>query len=157
MVFQDRSIVKKVLTQVLGQVIRLQQAGFEDRNLLASIAAECFGDPEQTQLERYTQVLPKPTHRFYIAALDTRPIGAIGVVSSDKRVYIVAFGILPEHRRKGYGRQMLTRIVQMLLEERAQEILIEVVTGNRNALTLYRTCGFKEQTEYGYYVLKVSP
>ncbi len=143
--------------QVVDHAVTLQQAGFEDRRVLASIAAECFGDSEQAQLERYTQDLPKATHRFYIGALDNRPIGSIGIFAVDARAYIVAFGVLPEHRRRGYGRQMLTRIVQMLLEEGAREILIEVVTSNRNALTLYRTCGFREQTEYGYYRLRLSP
>ena len=87
--------------------------------------------------------------------LDNQPIGSLGVVSSGDRVWIVALGVLPEYRRSGYGRQMLTRIVQMLLEESHREVLIEVVTDNRNALTLYRTCGFKEQAEYGYYAVRL--
>jgi ribosomal protein S18 acetylase RimI-like enzyme len=141
--------------QVTGQPLRMYQASFKDRKLLASITAKSFSEPEEDRLQRYTHDITKPTHRFYIAALDNQPIGSIGVVSSNDRMWIVALGVLPEYRRRGYGRQMLTRIVRRLMKEGHREILIEAVTDNRNALTLYRTCGFKEQTEYGYYVVPI--
>ncbi len=144
------------LEQVSNQsAIRLRQASPVDAKLLAHVTAESFGDTEKGHLERYTQDLPKPTHRFYIAALDDQPIGSIGTNQTGVRVYVVAFGIIPEYRRKGYGRQILSQTVKKLLEEGHQEVLIEVVTDNRNALSLYRSCGFKEQAEYAYYTVRL--
>jgi len=136
-----------------GQAVRMYQASLEDRKLLASIAAKSFGDLEDTHLQRYTEDIPKEAHRFYIAEVANQAIGSVGVVSFGDRVWIVALGVIPEYRRRGYGRQMLNRLVQGLLEENHQEILIEVATENQNALTLYRSCGFKEQAEYGYYAV----
>lgn len=145
---------RPVGAQVSEQSIRMYQASFRDRTLLASITATSFGKPEEENLQRYTRDIPKPTHRFFIATLDNQRIGSFGVVSSRDRVWIVALGVLPEYRKRGYGRQMLTRIVRMLLKEGHHEVLIEVQTDNKNALRLYRTCGFKEQAEYGYYIVR---
>ncbi len=57
----------------------------------------------------------------------------------------------PEHRRRGYGRQMLMDTVDMLLREGWERIIIEVATENRNALGLYESCGFRATRTYSYY------
>jgi ribosomal protein S18 acetylase RimI-like enzyme len=137
-----------------GSSVELSRAGLEDAGLLAALSAKAFLDSEEGHLERYSRNLPKPTHRFYIISLDTKPIGSIGVVEG-KNVYIVAFSIIPEYRGKGYGGEALSQIVEILLGEAHQRILIEVETQNRNALSLYKRCGFVEQAEYAYYAVSL--
>ena len=68
---------------------------------------------------------------------------------------ITAFGVLPEHRGRGYGRQMLLDVLDTLPAENWKHIVIDVVTENRNALGLYRSVGFKETRTYGYYHVPV--
>ena len=131
--------------------VELRRAGFEDARLLATLSAKSFLDSEAGHLERYSQNLSKITHRYYIISLDTKPIGSIGTVSSRENVYIIAFGIVPECRGRGYGGETLSQIVEILLGEGHQRILIEVETKNRGALSLYKRCGFVEQAEYAYY------
>lgn len=135
--------------------IELRQAEFGDVKLLAGLTARSFGEPEEGHLERYTRDLLRPTRRFYIVLLDGQPIGTIGTTSSTERVYVVAFGITPEYRGRGYGGQALSKIIQTLLEEGPRQIMIEVVTDNRKALSLYKRCGFIEQSEYGYYGVSI--
>ena len=152
MKLDDHRPMKEVSRQ---SEIKLRQAGPEDAKLLTHLTAQSFGDPEEGHLERYTRDLLKASHRFYIAVLDDQEIGSIGTVSLDDRVYVVAFGVLPEYRRKSLGSQMLSQTVKKLIEEGHGEVLIEVVTNNRNALSLYRRCGFKEQSEYRYYAVRL--
>jgi len=135
--------------------IELQQADPADANLLAGLAAKSFGHPEERQLRRYTQDLQKPTHRFYIVRFQGQPIGSIGTVSDGEGVDVVAFGVVPDYRGRGYGRQALCKIVETLLEQGHQQIKIEVETKNRNALSLYKRCGFIEQSEYQYYAVNI--
>ena len=135
--------------------VKLRRAGLEDAKLLAALSAKSFHDSEGGQLERYSQDLSKLTHRFYIVSLDANPIGSIGTVTSRDNVYIIAFGIMPEHRGRGYGSETLSQIVKILLGEGHQRILIEVETENRSALSLYKQCGFVEQSEYAYYAVRL--
>lgn len=131
--------------------IELRQANLLDAHLLAGLSAKSFGEPEERHRRRYEQDLRKNTHRFHIISLEGQPIGGIGTVSSPSRIWIVAFGIIPDFRGRGHGGQTLSRVVQALLEEGHQQIIIEVETDNRNALELYKRCGFLEQSEYRYY------
>jgi ribosomal protein S18 acetylase RimI-like enzyme len=50
---------------------------------------------------------------------------------------------------------MLADTIDLLLAEDWQQVLIEVETENRNALSLYQSCGFKEATTYGFYHLEI--
>lgn len=131
--------------------VELRRAGLNDARLLATLSAKSFLDSEAGHLERYSQDLSKITHSYYIISLDAKPIGSIGTVSSNENVYIIAFGIIPECRGRGYGGETLAQIVKILLGEGHQRILIEVETKNHNALSLYKRCGFVEQAEYAYY------
>ena len=134
--------------------ISLRQADERDVNSLAHLSAESFQDPIQTHFERLKRDIGSPTHRFYIASMAEEPIGCIGVVAENRRAYVIAFGLLAEYRGRGYGRQMLTQIVNGLVSENWEDILIEVEATNQAALSLYRSCGFTETTSYNYYAIK---
>lgn len=133
---------------------RLDRANPEDAAVVAQIIATSFVRPEDRELRRVTQDLQKPTHRFFVARLNDEPIGALGIVAHNPRVWIVGFGILPEYRRQGYGRAMLAATVQMLCAEDHREIFLEVATDNHPALSLYRSSGFQETATYGFYDLE---
>jgi len=70
---------------------------------------------------------------------------------------IYAFGVLPEYRGRGIGRQLLTEVCQQLRTEGRTRIALEVETTNATAHRLYLACGFVERTTYGYYALDLTP
>ncbi len=131
--------------------LRLERAGVEDAPAVARIITACFGRAEDQELRRVTQDIQKPTHRYFLAWLDGQPVGVFGIVLHN-RVYIIGFGVPPELRRRGYGRDMLAAAVRLLLSEHHQQIFLEVETDNRPAHTLYRSFGFTETATYGYYL-----
>ena len=135
--------------------LQLRPATTEDAGMLASLIAASFGDPEDEVWQRVVQWLQEPSRRFYMATLHDKPIGSLGAAGFGPQVYITAFGVLPEYRGRGYGRQMLVDTIDLLLAECWQQVLIEVETENRNALSLYQSCGFIEATTYGFYHLEI--
>jgi len=117
---------------------------------LASLTARSFSGGE-TSSESLAQRLQQEGVRYFLAEADGVQIGQIGVVDTGGSIYIRGVGILPEHRRRGYGRQLLAATVGLMLTEGHMHFTLDVATDNPQALSLYQTCGFRETMVYDYY------
>jgi ribosomal protein S18 acetylase RimI-like enzyme len=137
--------------------VQLQRASIEDTEALIRLTAASFGDPVEQVRQRIVQWLRESSQRFYMAKLHEEPIGSLRVfmIPDASCVSIYTFGVLPDYRGRGYGRQILAETIYALLAEGWKQILIEVNTENRSALSVYHACGFKEIATYGYYELEV--
>ena len=72
-----------------------------------------------------------------------------------EEVGIYGFVVRSAYRGRGYGRQMLEETIRTIQARSQKQIMLEVDSQNTNALGLYRSCGFKETTTYGYYNLDI--
>ena len=137
--------------RVWDRPIQLRQAGPADAELLGRLVAESFEDHPEETMSWVRRDLAKPNHRFDIATLDGKPIGQIRTNFYADVIYVTAFGVLPDHRGRGFGRQVLEATIRRLIAENWPRIRIEVATNNSNALGLYQSAGFDLKSEYGYY------
>jgi ribosomal protein S18 acetylase RimI-like enzyme len=137
--------------RVWDLTVQLRQATVDDAELVGRIIATSFGDTFEESMDWVRRDLAKPNHRFDVATINGQPIGQIRTNSYGDVVYVTAFGVLPEFRGRGHGRQILDATVRRLIAEDWPSIRIEVATDNANALGLYRSCGFVLKTAYGYY------
>ena len=130
----------------------IQLVNVDHSNLaaLAYLTAQSFSGGG-TAFEALAQRLQQEGVRYFLAELDGKQIGQIGVVDIGGSIYIRGVGILPEHRRRGYGRQLLARTVKMMLTEGQTHFTLDVATDNPQALSLYQSCGFRETIVYDYY------
>lgn len=133
------------------QQIRLQRAEVSDVPILARLISQAFDSSEEEMKQWITEVIPEDNQRFYIGLLDGLPIGALRTVSICEQIDIATFGVLSAYRGRGYGRQMLLAIVDLLLDENWLEIALDVETRNANALGLYESCGFHKIRTCDYY------
>jgi ribosomal protein S18 acetylase RimI-like enzyme len=116
------------------------------RLLSLSFAGSRWNEPEALLKE-----LEGGNKRYFLAMLENEAIGQIGVIAEKGRVYIRAVGIVPDRRGQGYGRQLLATTVQKMLNEGATQFELDVETKNRQALSLYESCGFRETMVYDYH------
>lgn len=108
--------------------------------------------PDETSIEE--GIATENTCRTeYVAEQDGKFIGKIGVSMEGEDGYIFGFVITPEYRGHGYGRETLSLILTKLLSEQIHTVLLEVAVKNENALSLYKSCGFKIDTIYDYYAI----
>jgi ribosomal protein S18 acetylase RimI-like enzyme len=135
--------------------LQVREAGPEDAEALARIRTAGFGRAEDAAAHRIAQEMRDPHQRFYLAWLEEAPVGSLKVIVVDDRASIYGFVVLPEHRGHGFGRQILTWTLETLLAEGWHRIGLEVLTDNHVAVALYRSCGFRETTTYGYYQVQV--
>ena len=87
----------------------------------------------------------------YLIKLDEKVIGKIKVEKEEKKAFICGFGIYPEFRRKGYGRQALTETLNIINKDSIYDIELDVAVENKKALNLYKFCGFEEKSLMNYY------
>jgi ribosomal protein S18 acetylase RimI-like enzyme len=137
--------------------LRVEQAGADEVETLASIVAASFGQSVEGARQHIASSIDSPTTRYYLARLGNEPIGCLDIFYSDPGTAgIYGFGILPQFRRHGFGRQFLEQIINMIHAEGQRRIELEVETDNHNAIALYHSVGFVEVTTYGYYNLDIA-
>ncbi len=144
-----------VAARLARERIQLQKANAKDIGVLAHITAAAFGSTEERVQEHILTDLREPNCQFYIGKLGEKPVGCFKLYENEKEVGIYGFGVLPEYQGKGYGRQMLEQIISQIRVQGQKRITLEVDIDNTNAVGLYRSCGFKEVTTYGYYTLNI--
>ncbi|MCB2338839.1 GNAT family N-acetyltransferase [Clostridium estertheticum] len=82
-------------------------------------------------------------------------IGKIRIEYSDNSAFICGFGILPNFRGKGYGKQALKEVLRIINEENINDVGLDVESKNNTALNLYKVCGFEEMSVMNYYRVSI--
>ncbi len=96
-----------------------------------------------------------PTQSFYIARLDKTPVATLKASALGTKIGIYAFGVLPEYRGRGLGKNFMIQTIKRLMAENWTRFALEVETTNTNAIGLYKSLGFNETTTYNYYKLEI--
>lgn len=133
----------------------LRPARPEDAPDLARMDELCFGNPAAETMKQLERELVDGDREFLVALQGAEKVGKVRISKGEGEVFITAFCVLPEHRRRGLGRAILTRTVAQLVAGHRQPISLEVATDNAHALSLYERCGFQTSTAYDYYRLPV--
>ena len=90
----------------------------------------------------------------YLIEKDNSLIGKVRLEIADNVGGIYGLEVLPGYRGKGYGRELLILSINKLKESNVKAINLQVETKNKNALKLYKSCGFNENYTMDYYRLK---
>jgi ribosomal protein S18 acetylase RimI-like enzyme len=140
----------------------LSPANSSHIDALVAVQSRSFNDSEAFVLLMVAKFLQEPQRHFYLATFGEEglscrePVGVLRLDEFGDEIGIYAFGVLPEYRRRGYGRQMLEEIIREIRARSQKAIKLEVDTRNEVAINLYRSCGFAIRTTYNYYVMNVA-
>ncbi len=105
-----------------------------------------------------TESFPTPWHHgHFLHELDHNPysvnrvlrcggavVGYASVWILDAELQVNKIAIDPAHRRKGYGRRLMRRLLTLAAEMRCRRVSLEVRPTNREARKLYLKLGFVE-------------
>ena len=154
----QHSEYKMELTEVkplppLNLNLHFREAKADEAPILTHITAISFDMPESDVTWYTADGTQNTRNKVYIAILDGAYIGKIDVSFNEHEAYILGFGVLPLYRGHGYGRQILAQTVREIHATGQNSITLEVATENKNALSLYQSCGFTEVSSYDYYSL----
>ncbi len=148
--FQERSTFDDRLS--------FHEVGRGDIDAVAKVLSASFDDPEPlvtaNLLKRFAQ---EPPPHIYLATFGEgelsceEPVGTLRLDEFDGVIGIYGFGVVPDYRKRGYGRQMLEEAIRMIRTTSQQTIMLDVETDNTPAIGLYTSCGFRIKTTYDYY------
>jgi ribosomal protein S18 acetylase RimI-like enzyme len=141
--------------QLAGIVFR--KATNADAREITRQNAIYFNDEEE--ISEDDMILPEVEEKrgmtSYLVEKEGHIIGKVNLQLTSKLGAIFGLGVLPEHRRKGYGRSLLLLAIEKLKEAKSKEIMLQVAAENSNALNLYKSCGFEETSTMDYFELKL--
>lgn len=133
--------------------ISLRKAGAEDVEDLAMITAMSFGHSVEGSRRNILENMEGLHVQYYLGKLGEEAVGCMNLQEGEKEYGIYGFAVLLPYRRRGFGRQMLEQVIKEVRAMSEKGVALEVETNNENAIGLYRSCGFRETTTFGYYTI----
>lgn len=111
--------------------------------------------PAVHEIERLSFSTPWPAHafeqelksnrlaRYIVARAGERIVGFAGVWLMVDEGHVTTFGVHPDWRRQGIGRQLLLNLCELSTAIGARRMTLEVRVSNTAAQALYRSFGFE--------------
>lgn len=121
-------------------------ASLADVQKILKIENACFSSPWSEG--SINDTLNNPNSHFYLAYVDGKPAGYMGLQIFSGEGYVTNVATLPEYRRRGIAKALINKA----LENEMEFITLEVRESNIPAINLYSSFGFeKVGTRPNYY------
>jgi putative acetyltransferase len=131
-------LIEKENNPVIAGIIRSVLTEFK-----ANKPGTVFYDPTTDDLY---SLFSKPLSEYWILEVDGKIAGGAGVFPTEGLpegcCELVKLYLLPEHRRKGYGKQMIERCFESARKSGFTQMYLETMPELKNAMGLYEQCGF---------------
>jgi N-acetylglutamate synthase-like GNAT family acetyltransferase len=81
--------------------------------------------------------------KYYILERDGQPCGCVAIEKADTDVcYLERLAVLPQHRRKGYGKTLVKHIFNQAKKNSAQKLEIGIISEDTKLKNWYKQFGF---------------
>jgi len=129
----------------------LRKAKLKDLDRIIDISMRGFDDSFEDAKARVDDCIESNLREQYLAVLDKQVIGLCSINLEEDEVSIFGLAIVPEYRRKGYGKELLHLIMDSLIQREKTKITLMVDHENTPALELYKQFGFQIAATFEYY------
>lgn len=130
----------------------VRQVGESHAAVLASLHEATIGGGWGATSVARLLALPGAAGLLALAPAGETPDGFLLLLPAGDDMEIAAIGVLPAARRRGHGRRLVEAALDFARYSGAARCLLEVAADNKEAVTLYITCGFTQYgTRPGYY------
>ncbi len=136
-----------------SSVVSLRKAAFGDTLAMVQLDQAIFGGSYEDNLSMVVNTLASEEREQYLAFVNETVVGLCCVNRREAEASIFGLGISPEFQGKGYGREMLNSILDMLITEGGREITLDVNSVNDKAFNLYKSSGFVITSCFEYHRL----
>jgi ribosomal protein S18 acetylase RimI-like enzyme len=127
----------------------------KDLEKIIDISMRTFDDSYEDAKSWIEDCMESNLREQYLAVLNDNIIGLCSINLEEDVVSIFGLGIVPEYRRKGYGKELLHLIVDSLMQRGRTKITLMVNRENTPAIELYKQFNFQVIADFEYYSKKV--
>ena len=140
-----------------GNICRLSliKPSLKDLEKIIDISMRSFDDSYEDAKSRVDDCRESNLREQYLAVLNDNIIGLCSINLEEDEVSIFGLGIVPEYRRRGYGKELLHLAVDSLMQRGKSKISLMVNHENSSAIELYKQSGFQIAATFEYYRKKV--
>ena len=128
-VLKIESLAKEIWTEHYASIISREQIEYMLSNLQSFEAIEKQID------EGYMYYL--------VIDKDGKEVGYLAVLQKENEILLSKIYLKKEHRRKGYGRQILEFVFHVAKLNKADRVVLFVNKKNSGSIEVYKKCGFK--------------
>ena len=126
----------------------LRAATSADAPAVLALWREAEAEPTHTDnLESVSQLLRRDPASLIVAEANARIVGSVIAAWDGWRGSIYRLAVLPSHRRRGLGRQLVRAAEERLAVVGASRFQAIVVESDLPAAAFWRASGWEEQTE----------
>jgi len=126
----------------------LRAATLADAPGVLALWREAEAEPTHTDnLESVGQLLRRDPASLIVAEANARIVGSVIAAWDGWRGSIYRLAVVPSHRRRGLGRQLVRAAEERLAMVGASRLQAIVVESDLHATAFWRTSGWEEQTE----------
>lgn len=112
----------------------------QDIRDVVAIEEETFSSPWSA--ESFIQESKRVNNIYLVVEENEKVIGYCGLWGIAGEGQITNVAVSKENRNRGVGKQMLTRLLELGVEQGLEAFTLEVREGNKGALHLYESLGF---------------
>ena len=89
---------------------------------------------------------------IYMAIHQHKIVGKVHIQIDGGSGGIFGLGVVPSYRKRGFGRIILQRAIDLILDKSIKHIYLQVEASNQNALDLYTSSGFHIVSAMDYFL-----
>ncbi len=109
---------------------------------VAAVEQACFSTP--WSVDAFQKDLTNENAVYFCLEEEGNVIGYVGMWNILGEGNINNIAILPDYRRKGYGKLLLEQLIAYGEEQKLSFLTLEVRASNESAIRLYSSVGFRE-------------
>jgi ribosomal protein S18 acetylase RimI-like enzyme len=123
--------------------LNIREVTIEDLEAISKIGSEAFSTSYDEELQYNSNNFKDEDTKIYVGMKGSEIIGVISKKITGSRSSIADLAVSSKHRRRGYGREILMKVVSSLDFDYGNYVRLAVVTENDHALNLYKSSGFE--------------
>lgn len=131
--------------------LKLAPITIQDIDEIAKLNMDIFNKTLEEGKAIVNRAIESKDRISYMAKVDNEIVGICSISLEEGNAFICGLGVSTKHRGRGYGKEILRKIIEKASTMDIKDIYLEVNSKNHKEYNLYINNGFKIKTQLDYY------